>query len=183
MITKIVENISWLLLDKVFRMGVGLIVGVWVARYLGPSQYGLLSFAVAFVSLFAPLAGLGMQSIVVRDIVRTPTHKHEILGTAALMQFLSSVLAYMLILASIAVMRPDDMLAKALVAIIGSMILFRAVEVSAWWFESQVLSKYTVWVRMGSLVLFSGLKVGLILLQAPLIAFAWTIMSEALAAA
>jgi len=41
---KYFENMSWIFSEKVLRMGVGLFVGVWAARYLGPEQYGVLSY-------------------------------------------------------------------------------------------------------------------------------------------
>jgi len=179
-LVKIVDNIGWLFVDKVLRMGVGLFVGVWVARYLGPEQFGLLSFATAFVGLFGAIAGLGLPGIVVRDIVRDPSRKEDTLGTAALLQFIGGLLAYGLILATIFWLRPDDALAKALVAILGSTMLFKASEVAVYWFESQVLSKYTVWVQNGSFLVFAAIKIVLILNNAPLIAFASVIMAEAL---
>ncbi len=177
---KIVDNIVWLFFDKILRMGVGLIVGVWIARYLGPEQFGLLSFATAFVGIFGAIASLGLQGVVVRDIVRDPSSKQETLGTAAVLQFIGGLIAYGLILGTIFWLRPDDTLAKALVAILGSMMLFKASEVVAYWFESQVLSKYTVWIQSGSFLAFAAIKVGLILNNAPLIAFAWATMAEAL---
>ena len=180
---KIVDNIGWLFFDKILRMGAGLIVGVWIARYLGPEQFGLLSFATAFVGLFGAIAGLGLQGIVVRDIVRDPSCVEETLGTAAVLQFIGGLLAYGLILGSIFWLRPDDALAKALVAILGSMMLFKVSEVVVYWFESQVLSKYTVWVQNSSFLVFSAIKIGLILNKAPLIAFAWATMAEALVVA
>ena len=176
---KIVDNIGWLFFDKVLRMGVGLLVGVWLARYLGPQQFGLFSFATAFIGLFGAVAGLGLQSIVVRDIVRDPTCKEETLGTAAVLQLAGGILAYGLILSTIFLLRSDDALAKWLVAILGSIMLFKASEVAMYWFESQVLSKYTVWVQNGSFLVFAAVKVALILGNAPLLAFAWATISEA----
>lgn len=178
-LVKIVDNIGWLFLDKVLRMGVGLLVGVWVARYLGPEQFGLLNFAGAFVGLFGAIAGLGLQSIVVRDIVRDPAGKEETLGTAAALQIAGGVIAYGLILATIFWLRPDDPLAKTIVAILGALMLFKVSEVAAYWFEAQVLSKYTVWVQNGVFLVFAAIKVVLILRNAPLIAFAWATMAEA----
>ena len=154
---KIVDNIGWLFLDKILRMGVGLVVGVWVARYLGPEQFGLFSFATAFVGLFGAIAGLGLRGIVVRDIVRHPAGKEETLGTVAVLQFFGGLLAYGLTLGTIFWLRPDDALAKALVAILGSTLLFQASEVAVYWFESQVLSKYTVWVQNGSFLVFAAI--------------------------
>lgn len=177
---KIVDNIGWLFFDKVLRVGVGLLVGVWVARYLGPEQYGLFSFAAAFIGLFGAVAGLGLQSVVVRDIARDPACKDETLGTAAVLQLVGGLMAYGLIIGTIFWLRPDDALAKVVVAILGSAMLFKASEVAVYWFESQVLSKYTVWVQNGSFLVFACIKVALIINNAPLIAFAWATMAEAL---
>lgn len=179
-LVKILDNIGWLFFDKVLRLVVGLIIGVWVARYLGPEQFGILSYAIAFVGLFGAIAGLGLQSILVREIVRDPNSKEETLGTAAFLQLISGLITYGIILIAIYWLRPEDMLAKALVAILGSMMLFKASEVAVFWFESQVQSKYTVWVQNIAFLFFAVIKMGLILYQAPLVAFAWAMMAEAL---
>jgi O-antigen/teichoic acid export membrane protein len=180
---RVLPNIAWLTADKVIRLGMGLLVGVWVARYLGPEQFGLLNFATAFVGLFGAVAGLGLQGIVVRDIVREPACKEETLGTAAMLQFVGGLLAYGLILGAIFWLRPEDTMAKVLVAILGSTMLFKASEVAIYWFESQVLSKYTVWVQNGVFLIIAAVKVVLILNHAPLVAFAWATMAEALVVA
>jgi len=51
-------NTGWLMLDKIARLILGLFVGVWVARYLGPANYGVLSFALSFVGLFGAFGKL-----------------------------------------------------------------------------------------------------------------------------
>jgi len=182
-LVKILDNIGWLFFDKILRMGVGLIVGVWVARYLGPEQFGLFNFASAFVGMFGVIAGLGLQGVVVRDLVREPSSKEEILGSAAALQLVGGFIAYGLILITIFWLRPDDTLAKTIVAILGSMMLFKASEVAVYWFESQVLSKFTVWVQNGTFLIFAFVKVLLILKGAPLVGFAWVTMVEGVAVA
>lgn len=182
-LVKILDNIGWLFFDKILRMAVGLVVGVWVARYLGPEQFGLLNFGTAFVGMFGAIAGLGLQGVVVRDLVRDPYLKDEILGSAAVLQLVSGVVAYGLILGAIFWIRPDDALAKTIVAILGSMMFFQASEVAVCWFESQVLSKFIVWVKNGAFLLFAFIKVLLILHGAPLVAFAWVHMAEGLVVA
>lgn len=178
-LVKIVDNIGWLFFDKVLRMGVGLLLGVWIARYLGPEQFGLLNFATAFIGLFGAVAGLGLQGIVVRDIVRAPETVRLTLGTAAVLQLLGGLVAFLLILSAIAYLRPDDILARTLVAILGATILFKAGEMASYWFESQVQSRYTVWVQSGVFLVFASVKVALILSYAPLLAFAWAMLAEA----
>lgn len=177
-LAKIVDNIGWLFFDKILRMGAGLFVGVWIARYLGPEQFGLLSFATAFVGLFGAIATLGLQGIVVRDIVKDPSCANETLGTAAALQLLGGMVAYLLILVSIGYLRPDDTLARSLIAILGSMMLLKASDIAVFWFESQVQSKYTVWVQNSVFLAFTAIKVVLILQQASLMAFAWIMLFE-----
>ena len=160
-------------------MGVGLLVGVWVARYLGPEQFGLLNFSLAFTGLFGSIAVLGLDGIVVRDIVREPASAGITLGTAAMMQLIGGLVAYLLILGSIHYLRPDDTLARGIIGILGLMMLFKASDIAIFWFESQVQSKYTVWVQNGIFLMLSAIKVWLILQEAPLIAFVWAMLGEA----
>ena len=175
---KILDNISWLFFDKILRMGVGLLVGVWVARYLGPEQFGLLSFALAFVGLFGAVATLGLHGIVVRDIVRDQTSASETLGTAFALQLLGGLTAYLLVLAAIFYFRPDDALARTIVAILGFTLVLKAGETIKYWFESQVQSKFVVWVENAIFLLIAGIKVIMILSKAPLVAFVWASLAE-----
>ena len=91
-VSKIFENIGWLFFDKILRMGFGLLIGVWIARYLGPEQFGLLSFAIALTWLFGAVSTLGLPEIVVRDLIREPDTKLETLGTAAALLLLGTLL-------------------------------------------------------------------------------------------
>ncbi|WP_200874893.1 flippase [Desulfonatronum thiodismutans] len=176
---KILDNIGWLFFDKILRMGVGLLVGVWVARYLGPEQFGLLSFALAFIGLFGAVATLGLHGIVVRDIVQDQTSGNETLGTAFVLQLLGGLTAYLLVFATISYFRPDDDLTRTIVAILGFTLVLRAGETIKYWFESQVQSKFVVWVENTTFLLIAGIKVAMILTHAPLTAFAWAILAEA----
>ena len=86
-------------------MGVGLFVGVWVARYLGPELFGLFSFAGAFVGLFSAFSTLGLDGIVVRDIVRDSSVKEETIGTCFALKFIGSVATFLIVLGGIALIR------------------------------------------------------------------------------
>jgi O-antigen/teichoic acid export membrane protein len=182
-LVKIVDNIGWLIFDKLLRLGTGLFIGIWIARYLGPEQFGLLSFAQAFTGLVGAIAALGLPGIVVRDIVRNPDCTRETLGTAAVLQLMGGLVAYLLILVIVGYLRPDDAIARTIVAILGSMMLLEASKVAVFWFESQVQSKYIVWAQNSVFLVFAAVKGALILQQAPLIAFVWVTLAEAVALA
>lgn len=174
----IIGNTGWLFADKLFRMGTALVVGVWVARYLGPGQFGLLNFAGAFVSLFSAVALLGLESIVVRDMVRNPQATAEILGTTCLLRLGAGICSYAAALGVILMLRPGETLTQVLVAIAGVTLLTQALDTIDLWFQSQVRSKYVVWAKNGAFLVSALVKVALILLNASLVAFAWANLAE-----
>ena len=175
---KAMSNTGWLFGDHAVRMGVGLIVSVWLARYLGPEQFGLFSYAIAFVALFGAVAGLGLGGIVVRDLVRAPEIANDTLGTSFLLQIIGGLLAFFLVVVAIFITRPDDQLSILMVTVLGFAMVFKSTEVVKYWFESQVQSKYSVWVENSAFLLFACVKVVLILGQASLMAFVWTLFAE-----
>ncbi|OYY58513.1 MAG: O-unit flippase, partial [Hydrogenophilales bacterium 28-61-11] len=175
---KALINTGWLFGDKVLRMGVGLLVGVWVARYLGPEQFGLLNYAMAIVALFGAVASLGLNGIVVRDLVMEPKTANETLGTTLLLQAIGGLLAFGLAVLAISFARPNDSLAKLLVAVLGFVMVFKCTDVVRYWFESQVKSKYVVWLENGIFLVLAVVKVGLILMEASLMAFVWAAFAE-----
>lgn len=176
---KILGNIGWLSLDKVLRMGVGLFVGVWVARYLGPEQFGQLSYAMAFVALFGAIATMGLRPIIVRDLVRDPAHSGTTLGTAFALQILGGFAAISVVLVTAAWIRPGDDSIRVMINILALGQLAQVSGVVSAWFESQVMSRYVVWVESAALMTMATVKIGLILLDTPLVAFAWTALIEA----
>ena len=175
---KALTNTGWLFGDKILRMGVGLLVGVWVARYLGPEQFGLMNYAMAIVALFGAVASLGLNGVVVRDLVQDPDSAKTTLGTAFLLEFIGGFLAFGLAIVTIGFARPGDSLAKLMVAVLGFVMVFKSTEVVKHWFESQVESKYVVWMESGVFLLLALVKIGLILAEAPLMAFVWAAFVE-----
>ena len=161
-------------------MGVGLLVGVWIARYLGPEQFGLMNYALAFVALFAAVANLGLNSIVVRDLVQDPANANTSMGTSFVLSVLGGFSAFCLSLLAINYARPDDELAKVIVVLLSLLMVFKATDVVRYWFESQVQSKYVVWMENGILLIFAAIKIGLIVAEAPLLAFIWALFAEGL---
>ncbi len=179
-LTNILNNIIWLFFDKFIRLGVGLLVGVWIARYLGPEQFGLLNYALAFVALFTAVANLGLNGIVVRDLVQDPANAETTMGTAFVLSVLGGFSAFCLSLLAISYARPDDELAKFIVVLLSLLMVFKATDVARYWFESQVQSKYVVWMENGAFLAISAVKIGLIVAEAPLMAFVWAMFVESL---
>jgi polysaccharide transporter, PST family len=176
--TPIVSNTGWLLADRALRMTVGFVLGVWIARYLGVAQYGLFSYATAFVYLFNPIVTLGLDGLMVRDIVQDSAAKDKTLGTVFWLRFMGGWIALLLAIITIFIFRPNEPLTISLVAILSVAGIFQAMDVIDLWFQSQVQSKYAVFARNTAFFCVALIKVILIVLHAPLIAFAWSGFAE-----
>jgi polysaccharide transporter, PST family len=168
---KVLGNASWLSGEKVLNLFVGLFVGAWVARYLGPEQFGLLNYAMAFVALFVPLATLGLDNIVVRDIVRDTTNRDKILGTSFVLKLVGGVVVVLVASGATFLMNPEDTLTHMLVIVLSVGTLIQSFDVIDFWFRSQVQSKYVAWSRSAALGVVALIRIVLILMQAPLLAF------------
>ena len=177
-VQRVAVNVIWLFADRMVRLGVGLLVSVWVARYLGPAQFGVLSYAVAFVGLFGFFSTLGLDSIVVRDIVRAPQNAKETIGTAFALKLSGAIVTLIVSVSIVPLLRPGDPAMIGLVAIIAAGTLFQSFDVIDFWFQSQVQSKYTVYARNTAFLIIAVVKVILIQLQAPLTAFAYVSLAE-----
>ena len=176
---KLIGNTGWLFADRILRSGIGLIVGIWTARFLGPDRFGLFSYAGAFVSLFSIFATLGLDGIIVRELVRNPANKDGILGAAFALKLAGSGVTLVAAVAGILLLRPSDSLVHWLVAIIAAGTIFQSMDTVDFWFQARVESRYSVYARSAAFLVVSALKVFLILNNAPLIAFAWAGTFEA----
>ncbi|ABA21008.1 Polysaccharide biosynthesis protein [Trichormus variabilis ATCC 29413] len=174
----IIANTGWLFADRILRMGASLVVGVWIARYLGAQQYGLFNYALAFVTLFTPVLTLGLDEIVVRHVVRESSNKEEILGTTFWLKFLGGIASVLLAVGITLFLGEREFLKISLVAILAIAGIFRAADTIELWFQSQVQSKYAVIAKNIAFLLNTLIKVALILTKAPLLAFAWVTLAE-----
>ena len=171
------KNTSWLFAEKILRMTVGLFVGIWVARYLGPEQFGLLSYAQSFVGLFTAFATLGLDGIVIRELVKDESRVNELLGTA----FWLKVVGAFLVLGFLAIavnFTSNDTATNYLIFIIASATIFQSFNVIDMYFQAKVMSKYVVYANVISLFLSTLVKIALILNEAPLMAFAWVVLFD-----
>lgn len=173
-----INNISWLFADRIVRMGMALLVGVWVARYLGVESYGTLNYASAFVDLFGTFSSLGLSSLVIRTIVEASTDRDTILGTTFCLQIGGGIFSIIITILASLFFDFSDPIIVPLIIILSVISLFKAFDTIEIWFQSQVQSKYTVIAKNSAFILLALIKLLLTQLKAPLIAFAWAALAE-----
>src|SRR6266850_2198752 len=167
---KYIENAFWLIFEKGFSLFVGLVVAISVARYLRPESYGLLNYALSFVSIFSAFSTLGLDQIIVRELAKAPGRKDELLGTGFILKVAGSVLLNVLMIIVLAFMDHNPF-TNALILIIAAAEIFKGFEVINYFFQSHVLSKHVVQIQLLINFLISLSKIGLVLIHAPLIWF------------
>ena len=167
---KYFANTSWLFAEQILRIIAGLLVGIYVARYLGPEQYGLFNYALAFVAIFASVAKLGLDGIVVRDLVTVPEMRDSYLGTAFWLKVIGALLAGLVIVVAV-VIAENDRTTILYIGIIAGGLIFQSFEVVDFYFQSRVMAKYVSVCKISQLVLSSLLKLYFVTIKADLFWF------------
>lgn len=163
-------NTSWMLAEQVLRLLSGLFVGIYVARYLGPEQFGIYSYALAFVSLFGAIAKLGLDNIVVRELVRTPNDRDQILGTA----FWLKVIGGLLVIGSLSAVLPwtsNDDTTNIYILIIAGGLLFQSFDIVDFYYQSIVKVKYVSIGKTIQLIISASVRIYLVIVDADLLLF------------
>ncbi|MBJ6727316.1 flippase [Geomesophilobacter sediminis] len=174
-----IGNTGWLFLDRIARMVIGLTVGAWVARHLGPTQFGELAYVLSFIAFFQMTSDLQAEGFVLRDLSRETVPAGLVLGTAMRLRLVTSVGSWLCVIAAMALFHPEEPRLILLAAVVGAMLVFQTTDLIDCWFQSQSQSKRTVKVKLYSYLVANGIKVILLLLKAPLIAFAVVMAVEA----
>ncbi len=176
-IRRILSNTGWLAGDRFIRLGMGLFVTSWIARYLGPERFGLLNFAIAFVYLFSILGALGLDSIVIRSLIREPESRDRVLCTTFLIKLTGGSLSFVLSVLTLFYIHADRT-TMALIVIIGLGSIVQATDTIDYWFQSQVKSKWTVLSKNTAFFAVSVFKVVLLMLHASIVWFAVSALLE-----
>lgn len=165
--------------EKVYRLGLGLIVGILVARYLGPEQFGKLSYSLSIVGFLGTFVYMGLNALIVREIVRRKHQADQILGTTLYLKYAGCFIA-LLVALTIAFFGHDVRGTEFwILVIVGFSLLPRPLfQTLDFWFQSQVQSKYTVAATVTGLTIISVAKVILVLFGASVIHIAIAIASQ-----
>ena len=164
------KNTSWMMGEQFLRIISGLFVGVWVARYLGPEQFGLFSYVLAFTAIFGSIAKLGLDSVMVSVLVNDPIKRDIYLGTAFWLKVLGAFIV-MGVIAAIVPFTNNDTSTNTFIFIIAAGMIFQSFEVVEFYFQSQVRAKIVSTCKVIQLVLSALIKIYFVLIGGELIYF------------
>jgi O-antigen/teichoic acid export membrane protein len=171
-------NGGWMIAEQGLRLLAAVVLSIWLARMLGPASYGELSYALSFASIFAVVATLGLNRTLVRELVSCgdkPLERERLMTTAFAMRVLASVASYIL---CVVIAWSTAQQHFVLIALVAGGFLFGAADCAELYFQSINRAHAVAKVRSVAFLLVTAVRVGLLVVEADVWAFALLAMLE-----
>lgn len=169
---KVLKNAGWIIGCKAVKAVLMLVVTAITARYLGPDNYGLINYASALVSFVVPIMQLGLNSTIVHEIIDRPNEEGKVVGTSMCMSAFSALFCILGVIAFSAIANAGETDTIIVSAIYSVLLLFQAIELIQYWFQSKLMSKNSAIAMLCSYILVSAFQIVLVLLGVSVYFFA-----------
>lgn len=167
------RNALWLIAGKIAQMVLQLLVGVLTARYLGPANYGLITYGAAYVAFFSSLCNLGINSVIIKNFVDHPDEEGEAIGTTLFLRLLSGLLSCVAIFAIVSIVDAHEITTIVTVVLCSLSLIFHIFETFNYWFQSKYQSKVVSIATLIAYVVTSVYKIVLLILEKSVTWFAF----------
>lgn len=159
---KVAKNSIWIISCKVVQSVLGVIVNMLTARYLGPSNYGLINYAASIAAFLVPVMQLGLNAIIVQEIVNNPEKEGETLGTSLVMSQISAFFCIIGVFAFSMVANRGETETIIVCCLYSLLLFFYGLEMIQYWFQAKLLSKYVSLTMLAAYVVVSAYKIYLL---------------------
>lgn len=174
----IISNVFWALAGKLTGLVSALLVGIFVARYLGPTLYGVMNYAVSFVTLFLVIATFGFENIEIREEAKANDQKDIILGTVFVLRLVLSLVTIVLI-SVVAYINETDLYTFGIIMVYAITVILTPFDVIRNYFTSLIQNEYIVKVGIFRTILSGTIKIVLLLVHASLVWFVISLVFDA----
>lgn len=174
---KIARNVFWAVVGKVVNMLGSLFVGILVARYLGPEQYGLMNYVISFVAIFQVFAYFGLDDIEVREEARKAEEAEVVIGTALVLKLVLALVAFALIVATVFLTKSDGY-TRWIIILYAFSVFFNTSGVVRNYFTSIVWNEYIVKTEISRTLIGVAFKLILFFLHASLTWFVFAMLFD-----
>ena len=159
MANRVVKNASWIVGCKIVQSALTFLIGMFTARYLGPSSYGLISYAASVVAFALPVMQLGFNSTLVQEFIEKPDKEGQVMGTCLTLNVLSAVVSIIGVTTFAYVANPDEKETVIVCFLYSLTLLFQTMEMIQYWFQAKLLSKYPSIASLVAYILVSVYKI------------------------
>lgn len=174
-------------------------VGALVVRHLGPEQYGLIAYAVALIAIFQSIASLGLEGVIVREILANDVSENKILknnkfpddnnpiirdninininvqlliSSTFTVRLLSGITLLALAALTTGMLQNWSLTAITLTILMGGPLIFQAADIFDLWNQSRLNSRLTAILKILSYLISNGLRIILVKMEADIVWFA-----------
>ena len=170
-------NSFWLILEKSLRIFSSILIGIWLARYLGPEDFGLYSYCLALVYIFGAMSKFGLDGILVRDLIKNNSKEKEYLGTAFFLRLFGSLVSIALI-SIFSIYVADSFILAFMLLVIGTSLIFNSFDVVEFFFQARVEAKIISMCKITQLLFSSFLKIYFIFYEYDVVYFALAVLFD-----
>ncbi len=162
---KVAKNASWIIGCRVAQSVLSLVIGMMTARFLGPSNYGVINYVASIVAFVTPIMYLGLNSTIVHELISRPDKEGEVLGTSILMSVCSAVLCIIGVVSFVYFVNAGESETLIVCAIYSVLLIFNAIDLIQYWFQAKLMSKYTSVAMLIAYAVVSLYKIFLLVTQ------------------
>jgi PST family polysaccharide transporter len=155
----LIDNAFWLFFDRFVRLGIGMFVGIWMARYLGPSDYGELNYATAIVGLFSILATLGLDSIIIKKIIDHPLEQSLYVGTSFFIRIIGSFFTFIICVLWTLISDKNNTTILIITCLLAINPFLSCFDVIDYVFQSKLKSRNTVISKNAAFIICSAIRI------------------------
>lgn len=166
------KNAGWLIAGKTVEKLISFVVGILSTRYLGPSNYGLINYAGAFAAFFMAFCTLGINSVIVKELIDKKVPQGTVLGTAIGLKGISSFLSAIMVVCIVSVLDAGEPVTILVVALCSIGPIFNILETFNYWFQSRLQSKVTAIAAVIGYMITSAYRIYLMATEKSVIYFA-----------
>ena len=169
---KVISNASWIILCRIIQSLLALFINIFTARYLGPSNFGIITYAASLVAFVMPISLLGYENVLVKELIDAPENEGAIIGTTTFLSLVSSLFCIISITLLSLALNKDSKITTIVCLLYSFVLLFYAFDLVRFWFQSKYLAKYTSTISLFAYLIVSGYKIYLLVYQKNVIWFA-----------
>ena len=159
------KNAIWIIGGRIAQMILSFFVGVLTARYLGPSNYGIMNYAAAYVAFFTAFCTLGINSVIIKDFVDHPDEQGEAIGTTLVLRAVSSLLSAIMIIGIVMIIDRDEPITIVVTALCSVALVFQIADTLNYWFQSRYQSKVSSMATLIAYMITSAYRIVLLIMQ------------------
>lgn len=159
---RVVSNAAWIIGCRIVQSLLSLVIGMLTARYLGPAKYGLINYAASLTAFFLPFMQLGLNSLLVQEVINKPEDEGKTIGTSIVMCLASSVLCIAGIFSFSLIANAHETDTIIVCVLYSTVLVFQAVEMIRYWFQAKLLSKYISIVMLVAYLVVSVYRIFLL---------------------